>query len=111
MKLAIINCLKANTVCTGAACLQAMNERTRSFSEYAGEEIELQAFMRCSGCGKTVANDPGMEEKLERILSLKPDVVHFGKCTKDREGEWCPVIADVKARLEAAGIRTVFGTH
>lgn len=110
MRIAIINCLKANSVCTGAACLQAMNQRTKRFASYQDEEIVLAAFMRCSGCGKYPNEDPGMREKMERLLNLSLDAVHLGKCTTKEEG-LCPVIEEAKSILEQAGIPVIFGTH
>lgn len=110
MKIAIVNCLKANRVCTGAACLNAMNRRIKSFSDYEEQEIVLDAFMRCNGCGHTVETDEGMQEKLERILSLHPDRVHFGKCTFE-DGQLCKNLQSFKFRLEEFGIKIVYGTH
>ena len=45
-KIIMLNCLRANQVCTGAACLKAFNERTRTFAQYGEEELFLQAFFR-----------------------------------------------------------------
>lgn len=110
MKIAFVNCLKANTVCTGASCLQALNERRKSFEVYKGEEVEVVAFMRCSGCGETCEKNAGMQEKLERILSIKPDVVHFGICTFEK-GVLCETLQSLYEELQKAGIKTVLGTH
>ena len=110
MKIAIVNCLKANRVCAGAACLNAMNRRIKSFSDYEGQDIVLDAFMRCNGCGHTVETDVGMQEKLERIISLQPETVHFGKCTFEG-GQLCDSLQSFKSRLEEAGIKVVLGTH
>ena len=49
-KIVILACQKANTVCTGAGCLKAFNQKTKSFARYQNEEIELEAFFRCNGC-------------------------------------------------------------
>lgn len=110
MNIVFINCMKANTVCTGAACLKALNERRKSFEVYQGEDVQVQAFMRCSGCGQTPEKDAGMREKVDRILSLQPDVAHFGLCTFE-EGKLCETLQGVQKELEQAGIKTVLGTH
>ena len=34
MKIAMLNCLDANRVCTGAGCLKAFNGKTRHFADY-----------------------------------------------------------------------------
>jgi predicted metal-binding protein len=107
-KIVMLTCLKANTVCTGAGCLRAFNERTSTFSRYEGEALELQAFFRCNGCGVW---DDGMEEKLERLISLRPDAVHLGVCTKGKDGVRCPTIARIAQRLEQEGAQIVDGTH
>ena len=77
MKIAIVNCLKANGVCTGAACLEAMNRRTKSFAAYEDRDVQLCAFMRCSGCGNMVESVEGRAEIMERLLSMKAVGVHF----------------------------------
>ena len=79
-RIVILTCLKASRVCTGAACFQAFNQRTRSFARYGKEPLEIEAFMRCSGCGHTMENDKGLQEKVERIVKLHPDAVHLGIC-------------------------------
>jgi predicted metal-binding protein len=110
-RIAMLNCLKSNRVCTGAACLQAFNQRTKTFERYGDEPLELVAFFRCNGCDAS-EDDPGMEEKVERLLSLKPDAVHMGVCTKNKEDHSrCFVIQKVADRLEAAGATLVDGTH
>ena len=87
-KIVMLNCLRANSVCTGAACLQAFNAKTKTFARYGDEPLELVAFFRCNGCDAP-QDDAGMEEKIERLLQLRPD-------------------AD---RLAAEGVVLVDGTH
>lgn len=116
-KIAILSCLNSNRVCTGAACLQAFHQRSRSFARYEGEELELVAFMHCNGCGSDPLSDPGMQEKLERLGTIGTDVVHIGICTQkkvpDDEGARteCPVITQIARQLEQSGICVVRGTH
>lgn len=110
MKIAILNCLKANEVCTGAACLKAFNGKTRHFEAYAQEPLELVAMARCNGCEAGV-ND-GFREKLDRIVSEGAEVCHFGVCTVQRStGRECPTISEAAAYLEARGVKIVRGTH
>lgn len=71
-KIVMLNCLRANSVCTGAACLQAFNAKTKTFARYGDEPLELVAFFRCNGCDAP-QDDAGMEEKIERLLQLRPD--------------------------------------
>ena len=46
----------------------------------AGKDVDFCAFLRCSSCGKTPQEDPGMTEKLERLVSSGVEVVHIGVC-------------------------------
>ena len=55
--------------------------------------------------------DEGMEEKVERLLSLHPDAVHLGVCTKEKSGRRCPLIQRVADALSEAGAVIVDGTH
>ena len=64
-RIVMLNCLRANSVCTGAACLQAFNAKTKTFARYGDEPLELVAFFRCNGCD-VPQDDAGMEEKIER---------------------------------------------
>ena len=75
-KIAILNCLKANDVCTGAACLKAFNNRNRHFEPYGDEPLELVAMGRCNGCEAGI--DEGFQEKLDRILQEGAEICHLG---------------------------------
>ena len=111
-KIVMLTCLKANRVCTGAACLQAFNSKTKTFARYQ-EPLELEAFFRCNGWDAQGIGvwDEGMEEKVERLLSLHPDAVHLGVCTKEKSGRRCPLIQRVADALSEAGAVIVDGTH
>ena len=108
-KIAMLNCLKANDVCTGAACMKAFRERRAGFERYAGEDLELIAFMRCSGCDKPV-EDRGMQEKLERLVAEGTETVHIGVCAQ-MNGERCSTIEKCAEWLEARGVGIVWRTH
>ena len=110
MKIAILNCLKANEVCSGAGCLKALNARRKHFEPYMDEPVELIAFARCNGCDAGV--DKGFREKLDRFVSEGAEVCHVGVCTVRREtGQECPTITEALAYLEERGLKTVRGTH
>ena len=110
MKIAILNCLKANDVCAGAACLKAFNAKTRHFAPSGDTPLELVAFGRCSGCDTGI--DPGFREKLDRMVSEGAEVCHLGVCTVQPEtGKECPTITQAAAYLENKGLRIVRGTH
>ena len=81
-RIAIVACENSNTVCAGCACLNAFYDRRKSFERYAGEELRLMAFMRCSHCVKDgdPMQDAGFVEKLERFVSESVEIVHIGLC-------------------------------
>jgi len=110
-KIAIIACLNANDVCGGASCLDALYARRAHFADYAGEEIKLCAFMRCSRCGVDPEDDKGMTEKLERLLKSGVEIAHIGVCAKKRDGTICPHMLKTADWLEAHGIKVIWGTH
>ncbi len=96
--------------------MQALHKKTGTFAMYGDEELELEAFWSCNGCDDCkLKNQAGIEEKVERIVSLKVDAVHMGVCTKVRNdmGEQvvCREIVDICERLRQAGIKIVDGTH
>ena len=100
-RIVILTCLKASRVCTGAACFQAK------------EPLEIEAFMRCSGCGHTMENDKGLQEKVERIVKLHPEAVHLGICCchDGRDQELCQEIEALAGIFRENGIEVVRGTH
>ena len=112
-RIAILTCLKACQVCTGAACLSAWNERSRGFSRYREEEAQLCAFFHCNGCGIPPLDDRGMREKLDRLVSLDVDTVHVGICarTEQKDHQLCPTISALWKELERRNIQVVEGTH
>ena len=110
-KLAILTCLQANDVCAGVSCLEALAARRGGFIPYAGQEVQLCAFLRCSHCGANPTEDPGMLEKLERIASCGVDAAHVGVCAQKKNGARCPQMAQAAAWLEARGIEVVWRTH
>lgn len=113
-KIVILHCLRAEENCTGAACFQAFNEKSGQFVRYRDEEVQIVAFMSCNGCRKlTLGDGSGLEEKVERILSIKPDVVHVGICCKTRtdDNEYCPEALNLVDIFQAHGIEIIWGTH
>ncbi|HML45242.1 MAG TPA: CGGC domain-containing protein [Clostridia bacterium] len=110
-KIAILSCLHATDVCSGAACLKALRERRGAFERYAEEEdVELTAFFFCNGCNVEPKDEPKLMEKLERVIQIGTEAVHIGICTK-RGDKSCPTIRQLCAVLEEHGIRIVDGTH
>ena len=111
MKIAILNCLKANEVCAGCSCLKAFHTRTHAFQRYEGQDIELCAFLRCNGCSSMPESDSGMLEKLDRLKEEGVDAVHLGVCTHLPDGSLCPNIQTIISLLSERGIPVIDGTH
>lgn len=111
--IAILTCLKACSVCTGAGCLNAWNQRSQGFAPYQGKPVQLCAFLHCNGCETPPLEDPGMLEKLDRLSAMKVDTVHLGICTRtEQKGhKLCPTIAALWKELSCRGIQVVEGTH
>ncbi|WP_444196176.1 CGGC domain-containing protein [Dialister succinatiphilus] len=98
---------------SGAGCFSALNRRKGAFERYHGEEVELEAFMKCSGCGHLLENDKGLVEKVRQILEIHPDAIHLGICCCDdgRSKELCPEIEALADVFRSHGIEVVRGTH
>lgn len=115
-RIVILRCLGSNDVCTGAGCMRAFNTKSGAFARYGEEQLELEAFWSCNGCEDCrLKHQDGIEEKLERIIGLKPDAVHVGVCVKQRTQDGdevtCKKIEEICERLESAGLTIVEGTH
>jgi predicted metal-binding protein len=110
MRIAILACLNANDVCTGAGCLSAFNERKGGFACYGEEKLQLAAFLRCSTCGKKLEEDPGMQEKLDRLVSIGTEAVHIGVCAQ-KKGKPCPYMEEKANWLMQHGISVIWKTH
>ena len=64
--IAILTCLKANDVCTGASCLDAFYNKKGFFTQYTNDDTKLVAFWTCNGCDEVLLNNQeGLLEKLE----------------------------------------------
>ncbi len=112
-RIAIAACENSNSVCAACACLKAFNERIRAFERYAGEDICLTAFMRCSHCDKEgdPMTDAGFVEKLDRFVSEGVDIVHIGPCGGRTEETACPAMAKMAQAFRSRGMTVVWGTH
>ena len=112
-KIAILACLNANRVCTGAGCLRAFNEKTGSFARYEDAPLRLMAFFHCPGCGKSRAQDEGTLEKLERLEKIGVQYVHVGVCgmTDAKHDVLCPTMQALVELLRQRGMEIVLRTH
>lgn len=113
-KIAILRCLRSEENCTGALCLKHFYQRKGAFARYGNEELQLMAFMSCNGCKNlSFEDDAGLQEKLERILSIGVEVVHVGICCQTRTDDLllCQQVKKIIAYFEQHGIEIVMGTH
>lgn len=113
-KIAILACLQANDVCASCGCLNAFYDRRKHFERYAGEELRLIAFMRCSHClreGGDPMADTGFVEKLERLIQEGTETVHIGVCAGRGEADACPGMLKMAHAIKNRGIEVIWGTH
>ena len=109
-RIAILSCLKATEVCSGAACFKAVNQRTNFFEVYKGALVEVIGFFHCNGCTCDYEKDVSYLEKMNMMIKLKPDAIHVGKCTMI-EGTECPIITEMIQSFIQNDIIVVRGTH
>ena len=113
MKIGTITCVRSNDVCARVGCLSAFQNRAGSFAGYDKDTV-LAAMMTCNGCArdnpKQPEEDPGIQEKIERLKSEQIEVMHAGAC-RLHKGKECPRLARICGMIEEAAIRVVRGTH
>lgn len=113
-KIGILTCIHANTVCTGAGCLKAFNERTDFFQTYSND-TKLSVFMTCNGCKEEQILEPeedsGMLEKIDRLLQEQINKIHVGICRIQENQQECDRIKKICNIIEAKGIEVIRGTH
>lgn len=113
MKIGILTCLKSNDVCTRAGCLNGFNNRTDFFRDY-DDTVTLGAMMTCNGCGDfnpaEPEDDPGIAEKIARLVLEKIEIVHCGVC-RMQAGVECERFGKICSMIEKTGIKVVKGTH
>ncbi|MBN2897827.1 MAG: CGGC domain-containing protein [Clostridia bacterium] len=110
VRIAILSCLEATAVCSGAACFRALNDRDVFFSDYKDKTVEVLAFFHCNGCACDYDTDLAYLDKIERVCAMQPDAVHVGKCTAVN-GTECSCITKIIDYIEGQGITVIRGTH
>ena len=108
-KIAILTCLDATKVCSGAACFRAFNNRDAAF-ENCPLDTELIAFFHCNGCKCDYEHDTEYIEKIETLHKLGIDELYIGKCTKIK-GVECAIIQKIILQLSSATMIVTKGTH
>ena len=84
---------------------------------FGKEEIFFPAIrkMTCNGCKDTNAKEPaedeGILEKADRLVSEKISVIHVGVCRLNEEKKECPRITQICGLIEERGIKVIRGTH
>jgi len=109
-RIAVLTCLERTKVCAGSACFEAINQRKGAFAPYIYDTVEVVGFFHCNGCACDTAHDDAYKEKIRRMITLKPDVIHVGVCTIKQLKE-CPNITKMVGAFEEKGIKVVRGTH
>ena len=90
-------------------------EMKKSGKEFNLEDTILAAVMTCNGCKETnekePAEDEGILEKADRLVSEKISVIHVGVCRLNEEKKECPRITQICGLIEERGIKVIRGTH
>lgn len=60
---------------------------------------------------KEPAEDEGILEKADRLVSEKISVIHVGVCRLNEEKKECPRITQICGLIEERGIKVIRGTH
>nr|WP_312578103.1 CGGC domain-containing protein [Sedimentibacter sp.] len=107
--IAILTCLDATKVCTGAGCLEAFFKRVGAFKNY-DDELTLKAFWHCNGCGQPSCYCDGLKEKIERLEKMQVTHIHIGICAFGEKHQ-CKTMEEIIDILKDRGFHVVFGTH
>ncbi len=112
-KIGIFVCNKANVVCASCSCMNAFNERRKSFERYKDEEeLILGAFFSCSHCEDVpLSEDKGFHSKIERLKKEGIDTIHFGVCMIGSIDKGCVKAKEMLDLLKSNGMRIIEGTH
>ncbi len=105
-RIAVVRCEIVSEVCPGVACFKAFNGRHAHFKDY-NDDCEVIGYFTCGGCsGRRVSR------LVDKLVDHGLDVVHLSSCMM-LEGEYpkCPNRKQIKANIEAKGIRVIEGTH
>lgn len=106
--IAILTCLNATKVCTGAGCLEAFFMKKGTFKDY-DDELTLKAFWHCNGCENNSLDD-GLKEKIERLEKMHVTHIHIGICAFEQK-KLCKNMEEIIRILKSRGFLIVFGTH
>lgn len=107
--IAILTCLKASEVCTGASCLEAFYSGKDYFSTY-DEELRLKAFWHCNGCSEDPGTSEGIREKIDRLKKIGVTHVHVGVCAFGEKYS-CKIMDEIIHILEQESFKVILGTH
>lgn len=96
-KIAILSCAKSAASCCCVDCLRFLAERDRSFSAYAGQEVQIAGLTTCCGCDTDPLTDEVFASKIAHLVKAGVTEVHVSACVTSQKKN-CP---RKKAMLEA----------
>ncbi|MFR6110910.1 MAG: CGGC domain-containing protein [Dialister invisus] len=102
---------RAETVCTGAGCFSALNGRTHRFREYGDEELQVSAFMKCSGCGHFPGRIKDLMKNREDSEIHPTQFIWESAAAATESKTLCKEVEMIAAIFKRAGIPVVRGTH
>ena len=110
-KIVILTCKKASRVCTGAACLKAFNQKTKTFEQYLDEPIELEAFSSAAAALKKQGRNLGRGNGGKGRTPVEYPSVSSYDVFKKKKGSSMSYIQRVADRLKEQGAVLVDGSH
>lgn len=117
-RIAVLTCLDACKVCTGAGCLKAWNRREHGFAPYAGEadNRDIQRFAYhlsqdhpARAEGAAVFMGHGTEHFANAVYPALQTALHFGGRNDIYIGtvEGWPGLEEILRQLEPGGTRRI----
>lgn len=108
-KIGILTCLNSNDVVYQGRMSVCISGKKRFFFPAIRKDTILAAVMTCNGCKETnekePAEDEGILEKADRLVSEKISVIHVGVCRLNEEKKECPRITQICGLIEERGIK------
>ncbi len=109
-RIAILVSLETSKICSSIGCFNALNNRKATFERYKDDEIEVVAFFSVDDLNDNFENDEDFIKKVDRLIEIKPDIVHVAVCLMKKMNTNSSVKYTLD-KVKNANIEIVVGTH
>lgn len=106
MKIAIGICEKINGICTTMGCFEAFNKKTKHFSSYKEDNLELISFFTCDMCSKN--SKENLINIAKKFKKAKVQKLHLGICIVKCEAKKNDTIKEI---FKEYNLEVIEGTH